>query len=225
MSTAPVQVSFGGVGVSAVPLVSKGRGESDGGTQDMNYFMGIRQLDGVLVADFEDMATGLNHPVAGMTRVIDGNWHHAAVSYDGNEWVIYLDGLVDGTADTGGATPRHDSLQHFGVASAVNTAGAAEGRFRGAIDEVRVWNVPLTAEDLWSRIDEAQGEAVPGLVARWGFAEEGGTVAGDSAGGIDGTVVGASWSADAPFDASRPPDIPVLVGPADGEEDVVHPSR
>ena len=215
--------SSGVGGVSAVPLVSKGRGESDGGTQDMNYFLGIRPLDGVLVADFEDMATGLNHPVAGMTRVIDGNWHHAAVSYDGNEWVIYLDGLVDGTADTGGATPRQDSLQHFGVAAAFDTAGEAQGCFRGAIDEVRVWNVPLTAEDLWSRIDEAQGEAVPGLVARWGFDEEGGAVAGDSVGGIDGTIVGASWSADAPFDASRPPETPVLVGPADGEEDVYQP--
>ena len=38
----------------AVPLVTKGMAETEGGNVDMNYFLGIRQTDNVLVADFED---------------------------------------------------------------------------------------------------------------------------------------------------------------------------
>ena len=46
-------------GVIAIPLVTKGMAEVDDvNNRDMNYFLGIRQSDGVLVADFEDTATG-----------------------------------------------------------------------------------------------------------------------------------------------------------------------
>ena len=62
----------------------------------MNYFLGIRQTDNVLVADFEDMATGLNHPVAGVTPIaVDSVWHHAAATYDGTTWRLYLDGVLE----------------------------------------------------------------------------------------------------------------------------------
>ncbi|MEY2880569.1 MAG: Leukotoxin, partial [Verrucomicrobiota bacterium] len=39
-------------GVTAIPLVTKGRGEADGSNLDCNYFLGI-DADGHLVADFE----------------------------------------------------------------------------------------------------------------------------------------------------------------------------
>ena len=54
-------------GIAAIPLVTKGMAETEGGPVDMNYFLGIRSSDNVLVADFEDTATGLNHPVVGTT--------------------------------------------------------------------------------------------------------------------------------------------------------------
>ena len=47
----------GGV-TAAIPLVTKGRGESDGSTLDMNYFLGIDSASNVLVADFEEGAGG-----------------------------------------------------------------------------------------------------------------------------------------------------------------------
>ena len=46
----------------AIPLVTKGMAETEGGTVDMNYFLGIRSSDNVLVADFEDTATGAESP-------------------------------------------------------------------------------------------------------------------------------------------------------------------
>ena len=75
-------------GIFAYPLVTKGRGETDNSVVDMNYLLGIL-ASGQLAADFEEHTSGgspgLNHPVQGTTVVTTGVWHHAAVTYDGNE--------------------------------------------------------------------------------------------------------------------------------------------
>jgi hypothetical protein len=69
-------------GVTAIPLITKGMAEADDvNNKDMNYFLGIRQTDGVAVADFEDTATAGNHVVAGTTAIVAGPaWHHAAAT-------------------------------------------------------------------------------------------------------------------------------------------------
>src|SRR5206468_1458483 len=94
-----LSTSTGSGGVDAIPLVAKGRAEADGTTQDMNYFLGLRASDGVLVADFEEGATGpspgLNHPVAGVTAVANNVWYHAAATYDGSTWRLYLNGVLE----------------------------------------------------------------------------------------------------------------------------------
>src|SRR5207249_4787413 len=77
-----VATNTGSGGVVAIPLVTKGMAETEGGPVDMNYFLGIRGADNVLIGDFEDLATGLNHPVAGTTAIpADGMWRHAAATY------------------------------------------------------------------------------------------------------------------------------------------------
>ena len=64
----------------------------------MNYFLGIDATSGKLVADFEDTATGANHPVTGTAVVTSNVWHHAAATYDGDgTWNLYLDGVLDKT--------------------------------------------------------------------------------------------------------------------------------
>jgi VCBS repeat-containing protein len=60
---AGLTVSTGTGGLAAIPLVTKGMAQADGSNVDMNYFLGIDGVKRVLAADFEDMATGLNHPV------------------------------------------------------------------------------------------------------------------------------------------------------------------
>jgi hypothetical protein len=134
---------------SAIPLVTKGRGEAESPANlNMNYFLGIDASSGVLVADFEEAAggtqLGLNHPVAGTTVVTSNVWHHAAATYDTttDTWRLYLDGTLDRTLVlTGNPTPESTSIQHAALATAMTSTGVAAGFFNGALDEVRIWNV------------------------------------------------------------------------------------
>jgi hypothetical protein len=206
---AGVTTSTGTGGItSAIPLVTKGRGENEGGNIDMNWFLGLRSTDNVLAADFEDNATGLNHPVFGVTPVATGTWYHAAATYDGTTWRLYLNGVLEATAVVGAFTPQNLSVQHAGIATAMTTAGTAAGFFNGVIDEARVWSGARTPAEIADGLDEEIASA-PGLVGRWGLNEGAGTTAANSgtAAGVDGTLMnGPAWAPGSPFALPPAPD-------------------
>jgi hypothetical protein len=155
-SGAGVGTSTGNGGIaSAIPLVTKGRAEAEASNVDMNYFLGIDASSGKLVADFEEGAgqptPGLNHPVSGNTVITSGVWHHAAATYDGHTWKLYLDGKLDGSltvSASGTISPRSDSIQHAGLGTAMTSTGAAAGFFQGTMDEARIWNVARTGAQI-----------------------------------------------------------------------------
>lgn len=211
----------GSGGITMIPIIAKGRGESDGSNVDCNYFFGLRASDGVLGADFEDLATGANHPVVGTTPVSSNVWHHVAASYDGTTWRLYLDGALEGTL-AANATPRSDSIQHFGIGTAMNSTGVAAGFFDGIIDEVRVWNHARSQSQIQSGLTAPIVQA-SGLVGRFGLDEGSGSVAGNSAGSTNGTINGATFVAPgAPFALTQPP-APTLLAPAAGATNVARP--
>src|SRR4029079_789318 len=157
------------------------RSESDGSTVDANYFFGI-DAAGHLAADFEDLGTGLNHPITGVATIPVSNttWHHVAVTYDSTTgvWVLYLDGVQDATATVAAGTntrvPRSDSIQHAGIGTAMNSTGSQSGFWNGRIDEVRIWNVARTAAQI-SANRNLELTSGTGLVARYGLNEGVGT--------------------------------------------------
>lgn len=81
----------------------------------------------------------------------DGKWHHLAVVYDGSTQKIYYDGLFRNSSELTGSLPSNGNL----------TIGARnDGRqefFDGLIDEVKVYNVALTDEEI--KQDYNQGSA------------------------------------------------------------------
>lgn len=207
-------------GLQLVPIAGKGRGENDDTIYNCNYAFGFR--GNVLGADFEDAVDGGNHPVVGTTVVPWGEWHHVAVTYDGATWGLYVDGELDEQLSVN-ATPRADSVQHFGIGTAMDSTGAPAGFFDGAIDEVRVWDHARTETE----IAGAMFQTLPGgdgLVGRWALDEADGG-APDAVGGANGTIVGATFVADgAVLDRGLPPSVvinhPVNAAalPADGVE-------
>jgi len=181
----------GGV-ANAIPLITKGRAEADGSNVDMNYFLGIDASTGTLVADFEDMASGLNHPVFGRTGVSQNVWHHAAATYDGSAWRLYLDGVLDAKLAVS-AQPRWDSIQHAALATAINSTGVAAGYFQGSLDEARIWNYARSGSQIRVAKDSELTSA-SGLIGRFGLNEGTGTTAANSAGTPSGIINGtATW--------------------------------
>ncbi len=209
----------GGV-TDAIPLVAKGRGEAETSNVDLNWFLGLRGADGVLVADFEEGAGGaspsLNHPIAGVTPIAaNGVWHHAAAAYDGATWTLYLDGQLEATLFVG-QPAASASTQQMSIATGLTSAGVAAGYFDGAVDEVRVWNYARTLQQVRATANAEISTATAGLVARWSVDEGSGTAVSGSAGtAIAGTITGTgyAWVAPAPFDltVNTQPDAPALV--------------
>ena len=155
----------GAGGLRLTPIAGKGLGEGDGTNVDCNYAVGI--WGDVLGADFEDMATGANHPVMGKTALERGVWNHIAATYDGAKWRLYVNGVLDAEA-TANATPRADSIHPFSIGSAVASDGLPHGFLQGVVDEVRVWDRARTPDEIADGMYRTIGMG-EGLVARWGF--------------------------------------------------------
>ena len=128
---------------SVIPLMTKGRGEGDGSNLDCNYFLGIRTTDNVLAADFEDYGTattgGLNHPIVGVTPIVNNVWYHGAATYDGTKWQLFLNGKLEAELNVG-KSPRYDSIQYAGLGTAMTSAGPTgrAGGFAGVLDEAHL---------------------------------------------------------------------------------------
>ncbi len=134
-------------------------------------------------------------------------WHHAAATYDGSSWRLYLDGVQDGTLAVG-QPPRADSIQHAAIGSALTSTGAAAGFFQGQVDEARIWNVARSAGELaGSRFDELTSGT--GLIGRYGMNEGSGSTVGTSVGSVNGTTIaGPTWVAGFPRPDLSPPAAP-----------------
>ena len=87
----------------------------------------------------------LSFPVSGLKA----GWHHVAFTYDGNYLRFYLDGSQRQYLYKYKSTlnpPLANTWLVIGAASGVGGAGA--NYFTGSVDEVRIWNRALTANEI-----------------------------------------------------------------------------
>ena len=195
----------------AIPLITKGRAESETAAADINYFLGIDASSGQLVADFEEGQTGatpsLNHPITAATVVTLNVWHHAAATYDGSTWNLYLDGVLDGTLAVGATHPANAATTVLtSVGSALNTTGVADGFFAGVVDEVRIWSVARTLSQINATRNVEVTTPQTNLMGVWNLNEGSGTSLADNSGnGITGAAVGSpTWVAGFPLANQAP---------------------
>jgi len=141
--------STGYTGIAdGIPIVTKGRGEDDGDTRDMNYWLGISDTTDVLAADFESIETeNNNYPITGTTPIRDDIWYHAAVTYNGTSLVLYLNGGIEAISSPG-KIPQGESIQYNAIGSAANSKGNLDGYFEGMIDEVAIYDRSLSAKEI-----------------------------------------------------------------------------
>jgi hypothetical protein len=223
---------------SFVPLVTKGAGEADtagGSNVDENYLFGLNTAGAggatVLAADFEEGAgqasPNLNHPISGTTPILTGTWYHAAVTYDGSRWRLFLNGVLEAEQYVG-QLPRSDSVQYAALGTTLRSNGvlppAPTPSFDGTLDEVRIWRIARSATDIRSTVNQEITSSDPDLVARWALDEGANTTVGGSAGtSISGNILGSGsqWVAGAPFDLVRCQTVPSSVLRFDGANDFV----
>jgi len=195
-----VTASTGTGGVTAaIPLVTKGTSEADGSTVDCNYFMGINTSGNKLCADFEESTSGttpgLNHPITGTTTIVNNVWYHAAATYDGSTWKLYLNGLLEATLVVNQPC-QNLSIQHSSLGSSIRSNGTtAQGFFAGVMDEARIWNSARSISQIQSTINSQISAPQSGMVARWGLNEGSGTSIGDASGNtLTGTISGTNFT-------------------------------
>ena len=138
----------------------------------MNYFLGIDTADEQLVADFEE---GAGHRRQAKTTrsparsARSGNvWHHAAATYDGTTWRLYLDGTARHDAQRRQASrPRATRSSTPRSATTLTSTGTAAGFFQGVLDEARIWNVARTGAQIRANRTSRADSRAPAFVARW----------------------------------------------------------
>jgi hypothetical protein len=161
-------------GIVAYPLISKGPDEGDGSVLDANYFLGIQLPGAVLAADFEEHSRGTspgrNHPVVGKTAIAPGVWYHAAATYDGTCWQLYLNGQPETDGDICPAEPPNfDSTQPLALGAALDSEGGRRGHFSGTLDEARIWGRALDGETIGKNMYRRFPLSTTGLIGWFTF--------------------------------------------------------
>ena len=77
------------------------------------------------------------------TSIPNNKWHHIAVTYNGAKVSIYIDGVLDNFANR---TVPMATNESFHIAAAGNISPVQH--YKGHIDEVRIWNTDLTADQI-----------------------------------------------------------------------------
>lgn len=104
------------------------------------------------------------------TLFANNRWYLVSCTYDGNDYVMYVDGVKDAQASSPGKTMK---FQRFELG--MSWAGYPTGQFfDGRICEVRVWNRVLAASEIQGGIAGVDPKS-DGLVAYWKMNQASGT--------------------------------------------------
>ena len=122
-------------------------------------------------------------------------WYHLALIYDGTNLILYINGIEVGSTSASGQITNESVPLNVGRLVFQTTNFDLDGQ----ADEVGLWNVALTAEQIQDYMyADLTGEE--GLVGYWNFNEGSGDTANDASGNNnDGLIYGANWSTNIPF--------------------------
>ena len=135
-------------------------------------------------------------------------WTHLAMTFDGDIVTTYVNGQV--SASLGVLGPLNTTTDPLRVGSDVGWDRTPNGR----IDDVRIWGVARTQDQIIASMDAVQSDA-PGLIARWTFS--GGSLedlVSDRAGTLvgDAIVVVPTTPTGTPSTSPTPTSSPIPVG-------------
>ncbi|MGH7244878.1 MAG: LamG domain-containing protein [Phycisphaerales bacterium] len=120
---------------------------------------------------FTFSSNGIDFPQLTSPNVLPvGSWHHVAATYSAGTLRLYTDGLQVATAAVPGAPNLFASNEPVRIGAAY-AGGGAIVHFTGGMDEVRIWNIARTAEEIWAYHNVSVVASMFGLVGGWDFEE------------------------------------------------------
>jgi hypothetical protein len=159
---------------------------TDGASSEFGNALYV-DAEGRFVHDAND---GSHHTVTGTTTATAGRWYHVAGIVDGGGTIrLYVNGVEEGTA-VSGIGPLWSGGDRYLAGHDLAAAGLSY--LDGRLDEVRIWNSVLTAEQIsaWMyRGVDVGHSAYANLIAWYRLDETGGATATDSAGSVGGTLL------------------------------------
>jgi hypothetical protein len=114
---------------------------------------------------------GVWHEAGGTTTIATNTWYHLALTYDGSNMRIYVNGEEEGSAPISDTMAR--TTDNFRIGS--RNAYVTTTNTNGIIDEARVWDVARTREEIRASMNRTIPGNTPGLVGYWRFDEGSGT--------------------------------------------------
>ncbi len=191
-----ISVLTGSDSIYAVPIIAKGIEEA-AGQASMNYFLGIKREDSILVAAFEESNSGAspgkNHHITGFTTIKRNIWYHAAVTYDGMFMKLYLNGILESALEIN-KQPENQSPVKTAIGAVLLEGDVPAGSFAGLIDEIRLWNYARTQAEIQNQINREIISPGNGLVLRLGLNEgTGNEISYTGIPGLNPGIAGTGW--------------------------------
>ena len=156
----------------------------------------------------------------------DGNWHHIAATWQSSDgaFKLYKDGVeaFSQTVAQGASMPGGGSFVLGQEQDALGGEFSSSHAFAGLIDEVMIWSVARTPDEIRTDMD---GDVIVAdqLVLYWQFEQVGESAAADRVGRHDGALVDASpeaWVADGHPEVTRGVWNPTHTYPVAGKHEV-----
>ena len=112
---------------------------------DVGYTEGyeVRVLDNGRVNMRWRDARGVNQALTSFSSVPRNKWHQIAFTYDGIQLSVYIDGMLDRSANRNAPV---SSSRHFLIAA--EDERSPSNFYKGTIDEVRVWDINLSQDQI-----------------------------------------------------------------------------
>lgn len=125
-----------------------------------------------------------------------GEWYHLAAVHDQTQGklLFYINGMLDRSVEMSSAAHTNDRSIFIGAREYL-TSGNPFAFFKGEIDEIRIWNVARSSNDINASMGHRLTGSETGLVAYWPFDDGNGTTAEDVTGNGHTAELhnGATW--------------------------------
>ena len=151
------------------PIIFKGD-RRNSNISNRSFTLWLRD-DGVIQFASSPKGQGERKVFSAYGSIMLNKWYHIAGVIDAQRSFIklYIDGIEVGQQDYSGVTNIYESMLPFRIGGSHEEEVTTHATFVGQIDNVSVWNIALTPEQIRSNMKKKLTGDEPGLVGHWNF--------------------------------------------------------